>query len=157
MSQIGRYNIVRQTGSHGIAALYEAFDPIMQRSVNICLAEHPTDPDTAGDGGGAPVLVDSRRVSSLEHPNIVKVLAWDEDQDRPYMVMEQFEGRPLSEVLGERSTLPAEEVAGILKHAAAGLDHAHSNGLIHRNLTAASLLVSEDGDLKIAGFEMARQ
>jgi serine/threonine-protein kinase len=64
--------------------------------------------------------------------------------------MERFEGKPLS------GTLPPERLSAVLKKAALALDHAHSKGLIHRNLTPDCLLLDDDGNLKITGFEIAR-
>ena len=63
--------------------------------------------------------------------------------------MEQFDGKPLSGIL------PAQRLSAVLKKAALALDHAHSKGLIHRNLTPESLLLDDD-DLKVTGFEIAR-
>src|SRR5258708_5864275 len=64
--------------------------------------------------------------------------------------MERFDGKPLS------GRLSPERLSAVLKIAALALDHAHSKGLIHRNLTPDSLLLDDEGDLKITGFEIAR-
>jgi serine/threonine protein kinase len=151
MSQIGRYTIVKQTGIHALATMYEAFDPVMNRPVNIRVATNPGVSETE-----TPAQFDSRQLHGLDHPNIVKILAWEEDQDRPYMVLEQFEGQPLSLLLAGGSSLAPEKVAQILKNAASALDHLHSKGLIHRNLTPERVLVGEDSQLKLDGCEMAR-
>jgi serine/threonine protein kinase len=129
MSQIGRYEIVRQTGS-----LYLAFDPVMQRPVTIRIAE----------------ARQAKQLALLEHPNIIKFLACEEDDGRPYLVMERFDGKPIG------ARLSREVLARVLKKAALALDHAHSKGLIHRNLTPESLLLDDDEILKITGFEIAR-
>src|SRR5579884_31247 len=99
MSKIGRYTVVRKTGSHGIADLYEAFDPVMNRPVTLCVAEHPTDPRAGSEA--QPVLFDARQVSNLDHPNIVRVLACEADADRPFFVMEKVEGKTLDDILAE--------------------------------------------------------
>jgi hypothetical protein len=155
MTQIGRYTIVRQTGSHGDLALYEGFDPVMKRPVTIRMAGQ-TKGNTSPGATSSVVLFDSTQVANLDHPNIVKILAWDNEQDRPYLVMEQFNGTPLSEALSKQSTLPLPVVAEILKNAAAGLDHAHLGGLVHQNINLETVLRSEDGQLKIAGFDLAQ-
>jgi serine/threonine protein kinase len=156
MSQIGRYEIVRRTGTHGLGALYEAFDPVMNRPVKIRIAERTTDPGVSGDQARSAILFDAQQLAHLDHPNIVKVLSCDESDGNPFLVMEEFEGQPLSKLLAGGSTLAPEKIGEILKNVALGLDHAHSKGLIHRNLTPESVLVSEDGLVKISGFEIAR-
>jgi serine/threonine-protein kinase len=150
MSQIGRYEIVGQTGNHGLGSLYQAFDPVMARPVMIRIADRSTNPGVSFDQARQAILFDAKQLAHLDHPNIIKFLACEEDDGRPYLVMERFEGKPLSGVLSQ------EKLAGVLKKAALALDHAHSKGLIHRNLTPDSLLLNDDGDLKITGFEIAR-
>src|ERR1700685_1260414 len=116
MSQIGRYEIVRQTGNHGLGSLYQAFDPVMHRPVMIRMAD-------GSDVERQAVLFDAKQLAHLDHPNIIKFLACEEDDGRPYLVMERFEGKPLS---GRR--LSRERISGMLKSAALALDHAHSKG-----------------------------
>lgn len=154
MSQIGRYEIVRQTGNHGVGSLYQAFDPVMHRPVMIRIADRSTNPGVSFDQARQAILFDAKQLAHLDHPNIIKFLACEEDDGRPYLVMERFEGKPIDSRKGGR--LAADRLAAVLKKAALALDHAHAQGLIHRNLTPENLLLDDDGDLKITGFEIAR-
>jgi serine/threonine-protein kinase len=156
MTQIGRYDIVRKTGIHGLSVVYEAFDSKMQRPVTLRIAERrPTDPGGLAEQARDAIRSHAKLLAQLDHPNIVKVLSCEEVEDEPFLVMEQFESRPLSKLLAEGSALPPEQVIGILKSAAAGLDHAHAKGLIYGSLLPASLLLNDEGELKISGFESA--
>jgi serine/threonine-protein kinase len=150
MSNIGRYEVVRQTANHGLGSLYQAFDPVMRRPVMIRIADRSTNPGVSFDQARQAILFDAKQLAHLDHPNIIKFLACEEDDGRPYLVMERFDGKPLS------GRLSAEQLTVVLKSAALALDHAHSRGLIHRNLTPDSLLLDDEGDLKITGFEIAR-
>jgi serine/threonine protein kinase len=150
MSQIGRYEIVRQTGNHGLGSLYQAFDPVMHRGVMIRIADRSTNPGVSFDQARQAILFDAKQLAHLDHPNIIKFLACEEDDGRPYLVMEKFDGKPLS------GRMEPDRLSAVLKNAALALDHAHSKGLIHRNLTPESLLLDDEGDLKITGFEIAR-
>jgi eukaryotic-like serine/threonine-protein kinase len=150
MSQIGRYEIVGQTGNHGLGSLYQAFDPVMHRPVMIRIADRSTSPGVSFDQARQAILFDAKQLAHLDHPNIIKFLACEEDDGRPYLVMERFDGKPLN------GRLPPDRLSAVLKKAALALDHAHSKGLIHRNLTPENLLLDDDGDLKITGFEIAR-
>src|SRR5580698_3274320 len=102
MSQIGRYEIVRQTGNHGLGSLYQAFDPVMHRPVMIRVADR-TDQERQA------VLFDAKQLAHLDHPNIIKFLACEEEDGRTYLVMERFEGKAVSGVL------PAERLSAVLK------------------------------------------
>ncbi len=155
MTQIGRYEVKRKTGSHGTAALYEAFDPVMNRPVTIRITEGESDDAGAGEESGGNAPFDPHQMAALDHPNIIRVLACEEDGARPYLVMEQFEGKPLSAVLSEQPNLDQTKVTQILKSAASALDHVHAKGLIHNHLTPDSIVLSEDGLMKVAGFEVA--
>jgi serine/threonine protein kinase len=155
MTQIGRYEVKRKTGSHGTAALYEAFDPVMNRPVTIRITEGESDDSGAGEESSGNAPFDPHQMAGLDHPNIIRVLACEEDGARPYLVMEQFEGKPLSAVLSEQPNLDQNKVSQILKSAASALDHVHSKGLIHNHLTPDSIVLSEDGLMKVAGFEVA--
>src|SRR5450432_1695790 len=96
MSQIGRYEIVRQTGNHGLGSLYQAFDPVMHRPVMIRIADRSTDSGVSFDQARQAILFDAKQLAHLDHPNIIKFLACEEDDGRPYLVMERFDGKSLS-------------------------------------------------------------
>jgi serine/threonine protein kinase len=135
--------------------LYEAFDPVMNRPVTICLAERPTDPGVSSES--QPVLFDSRQVANLDHPNIVRVLACDEDENRPYFVLERIEGQSLTAILSSNGGgLPPDQVLAMVKQAALALDHVHSKGLVHNGLTSQKVFLGSERQLKLDGFEMAR-
>ena len=150
VSKIGRYEVVRQTGNHGLGSLYQAFDPVMHRAVMIRIAETSTHPGVSFDQARQAILFDAKQLAHLDHPNIIKFLACEEDDGRPYLVMERFDGKPLT------GQLAPERLVWILKKAALALDHAHTRGLIHRNLTPENLLLDGDAELKVTGFEIAR-
>src|SRR5271163_2479572 len=118
MSQIGRYEIVRQTGNHGLGSLYQAFDPVMHRPVTIRVAERSTSPGVSFDQARQAILFDAKQLAHLDHPNIIKFLACEEDDGRPYLVMERFEGKPIN------GQLSPEILVQVMKSAALALDHA---------------------------------
>ena len=124
MSQIGRYEIVGQTGNHGLGSLYQAFDPVMARPVMIRIADRSTNPGVSFDQARQAILFDAKQLAHLDHPNIIKFLACEEDDGRPYLVMERFEGKPLSGVLSQ------EKLAGVLKNKEVDLIDCSSGGLV---------------------------
>lgn len=145
MTQIGRYEIVKRTGNHGLESFYEAFDPLMGRSVTIRIADHaPEQPDKR-----PPAL----QLIELDHPNILKILAVDSDGDRPYLVLETFEGVSVASMLADVHEIPTQQAMKFLWLAAEAMDYAHSRGLVHGRLTPEALLFDADDELKVSGFD----
>jgi serine/threonine protein kinase len=92
------------------------------------------------------------------HPNIVQVFDFglDEPTGRHYIVMERIRGQSAAEILRDRSILPVSEALAIVSHACRGLDYAHRNGVVHRDIKPGNLLRSEEGMVKVADFGIAR-
>jgi serine/threonine protein kinase len=147
MTQIGRYEIVKRTGNHGLDSFYEAFDPVMRRSVTIRIADHA--PEQVRERATADQLIE------LDHPNILKILAADIDGDRPYLVLETFDGVTVASILGTGNEIPIQQVMKFLRRSAEAVDYAHSKGLVHGRITPDALLLDAGGELKVTGFEAA--
>lgn len=94
---------------------------------------------------------------SLQHPNIVRILAVDQDRDskQHFLVTEFVEGSSLRDLLGIRGKLSVTEGVRILEDAAAGLAYAHSKGVTHRDIKATNILVSSQGQAKLVDFGLA--
>jgi serine/threonine-protein kinase len=94
----------------------------------------------------------------LVHPNIVQVFDFglDERTDQHYIVMELVDGPSCAELLRDHGTLEVGETLDVIGQACRGLDHAHRNGVIHRDVKPGNLLRSGDGGVKLADFGIAR-
>jgi serine/threonine-protein kinase len=149
----GRYRIERVLGGGGMAVVYCAHDEELNRTVAIkLLAEH-----LAEDGEfHARFLREAKLAARLSHPNVVAVYDAGEDDGRPFIVMEVVDGETLASVLDRHGALPADEVVRLGVQAAAGLEHAHAHGLVHRDVKPQNLLIRADGVLKVADFGIAR-
>jgi serine/threonine-protein kinase len=151
----GRYRIERRLGIGGMATVQLAFDQRLERYVAIkLLAEHLADD---------PAFVSRFRREALSaarlvHPNIVQVFdfGFDERQHQHFIVMEHVPGHSCAELLRDRGHLNVREGVEILAQACRGLDYAHRNGVVHRDVKPGNLLVSDTGVVKLADFGIAR-
>jgi eukaryotic-like serine/threonine-protein kinase len=149
-----RYEILGTIGSGGMAVVYRAHDRELERDVAIkLLAEH-----LAADKEFRERFMRELRIAgSLSHPNVVNVYDGGEVDGRPFIVMECVDGVTLADELRRRKRFPPEEAVELALQACAGLQHAHEQGLVHRDIKPQNLLLrAEDGLLKIADFGIAR-
>jgi TolB-like protein/Tfp pilus assembly protein PilF len=144
---LGRYHIDARLGAGGMGVVYRAFDQLLQRPVAIkLLGEGPV--------GGDRLLQEARSASALNHPNICTVHEVGEHDGHPFIVMEFIEGEPLSLRL-DRGPVPPAEVLSIGEQIAEALIHAHSRGVIHRDLKCANVVATPDGRMKVLDFGIA--
>ena len=91
----------------------------------------------------------------LHHPNIVELYDWGDAGNRPYLALEFVDGATLSELLERFSRLPPEVALYILQEVLKGLQHAHENHLVHRDVKPSNVLIGRNGEVKIADFGIA--
>jgi serine/threonine-protein kinase len=151
----GRYELGDRLGVGGMSTVRIARDRRLERDVAVkVLAEHlAEDPQFV-----ARFRREALAAARLVHPNIVQVFDFglDEPTGRHYIVMEYIRGQSAAEILRERSILPVSEALAIVSHACRGLDYAHRNGVVHRDIKPGNLLRSEEGIVKVADFGIAR-
>ena len=97
----------------------------------------------------------ARKAAGLEHPNIARIVGVDEDDGRGYIAFERLSGRTLAVLLAERS-LSAAEVLDLGLPLAEALSYGHSQGVIHRELTPANVMVTDDGSPRLLDFGLAK-
>jgi serine/threonine-protein kinase len=149
----GRYRLVTALGTGASAHVYLADDVSLHRRVAIKIL-HPA---LAGDTAFLKRFrAEARAVAALNHPNILQVYDWGEQEDEPYLVLEYLAGGSLRQAFDTGVLLAPEQAVQVGIEAAAGLDYAHRRGLIHRDIKPANLLFDADGRLRIADFGLAR-
>jgi serine/threonine-protein kinase len=151
----GRYRIEGRLGVGGMSTVHLAFDNRLERYVAIkLLAEHLADDPTFVSRFRREALSAAR----LVHPNIVQVFdfGFDEGHHQHFIVMEHVAGNSCAELLRDRGHLDVTEAVGIVTQACRGLDYAHRNGVVHRDVKPGNLLVSDSDVVKLADFGIAR-
>ena len=151
--KFGHYLIEQKLGEGGMGVVYRAQDEKLQRDVALKFLEALP---TGSSASHERVLQEARAISALNHPNICTVYEVGEIDSKPYIAMEFIEGRPLSlEITSGGMALEQVERYGM--QLADALGHAHSRGIVHRDLKSANVLVTPQGRLKVLDFGISRR
>ncbi len=151
---IGRYRIDRLLGRGGMALVYLGHDAKLGRPVAIKLL---ADNLATVLSRSSRFMREARMAAGLSHVNIVHVYDVGQDGDqRPYIVMEYVDGESLAETIAREGRLAPARVCEIALDCCRGLQHAHSAGLVHRDIKPHNLLADRQGLVKIADFGVAR-
>jgi serine/threonine-protein kinase len=145
----GRYRVTGRAGSGGMATILLAMDQVLNREVALKRL-HPG--ERADDA--KRLRREARIGASLVHPNLVVVFDTIVSDDGDFIVMEYVDGRPLSELI-RSGELDSQGVLAILEPLADALDYAHSNGVIHRDVKPANVLITHDGQVKLVDLGAA--
>lgn len=148
-----RYRLEERLGGGGMAVLYRAYDEVLQRDVAIkFLAPDRVISDTAS----ARFLREARAVARLSHPNIMTLYDVDREGAWHYLVLEHIHGRDLHALLVERGgpLLPEEAVAAV-RGVLEALAYAHAQGVVHRDIKPQNIMLTPDGQVKVADFGLA--
>src|SRR5437868_3868865 len=151
----GRYRIEGRLGVGGMSTVHLAFDHRLERNVAIkLLAEHLADDPAFVSRFRREALAAAR----LVHPNIVQVFdfGFDEKQRQHFIVMEHVPGFSCAELLRDHGRMEVDQAVDVVTQACRGLDYAHRNGVVHRDVKPGNLLVSDSEVVKLADFGIAR-
>ena len=149
----GRYRVDTMIATGGMSAVYRGLDLRLDRPVALKIMNSRY----AGDNQFlARFQREARAVARLKDPGLVAVYDQGIDGQHPFLVMELIEGGTLRELLRERGPMPPHAVAAVLRPVLGGLAVAHRAGLVHRDIKPENVLISDDGDVKIADFGLVR-
>jgi tRNA A-37 threonylcarbamoyl transferase component Bud32 len=147
----GRYSIERAIGRGATATVYLARDAESAQQVAIKVLR----PELAQSGASVRFLREIRRTGELRHPHILPVLDSGEHNGQLFFVLPYMEGGTLRDRLAQEKQLPIEDAVAIARTVAEALDHAHRNGLIHRDVKPENILFGE-GQAHLSDFGIAR-
>ncbi|MEX1093688.1 MAG: serine/threonine-protein kinase [Acidimicrobiia bacterium] len=148
-----RYELVESLGTGGMATVWRARDTVLDRWVALKrLLPHANNDPVVSERFRREALSSAR----LSHPGIVTVYDAGEDEDGPFIVLELVEGETLGDLLKREGSLDVAATAGIVRQVADALDYAHSQGVIHRDVKPANLMIASDGTVQLTDFGIAR-
>jgi serine/threonine protein kinase len=148
----GRYTIERPIARGGMADVFLARDGQLDRqvAVKILFPEFARDPSFV-----ERFRREAQNAAMLNHANIVSVYDYGQQHGTYFIVMEYVEGQSLRDILRGQGRLPAMQVARIGSEIAAGLDFAHRHGVVHRDIKPGNVLLTPQGEVKVADFGIA--
>ncbi|HRF00912.1 MAG TPA: Hsp70 family protein [Pirellulaceae bacterium] len=150
---LGNYLLCDRIGAGSMGQVFRAKHRRMDRIVAVKVLEPGSDD---GDQHYRRFLREVRTAARLAHPNIVTAHDADESGGRCYLVMEYVEGVDLMTAVRRDGPLPVAKAIDCLLQAARGLQHAHSHGLVHRDVKPANLLLADNGVVKLLDLGLAR-
>ena len=152
----GRYQLLRQVATGGMASIYEGFDTRLDRKVAVKIMH----PHLAQDEQFVERFIrEAKAAAALSHPNIVAVQdqGWNQSgTPAVFIVMEMVEGHTLREYLNEQGRLTYRDGIRFLLPVLSALAAAHKEGIVHRDIKPENILVSKEGRIKIADFGLAK-
>src|SRR5690606_8253389 len=145
--------MLARIGGGGMALVYKAYDTVLQRHVAVKVLR---DQFVHDEEFIQRFRREARSAASLSHPNVVSIYDVGQDQDTHFIVMEYIEGGTLNDIIKERAPLQPDEAVRIASQICDALDHAHHNGIIHRDIKPHNILISNNGRIKVTDFGIAR-
>ena len=148
-----RYRLTEQIGMGGMAIVYRAVDLRTGHNVAVKVLRPEYNEDSEFIGR---FQREAEAASKMTHHNIVNLLDVGMDGDNRYLVMEYVQGKTLKSVIQERGKLNPALAGQIAIRILSALEHAHRNGIVHRDIKPQNILVHADGHIKVADFGIAR-
>lgn len=158
-NKLGRYQILSELGRGAMGVVYKAHDPVIERDVAVKAIQ------LAFQVSAEEKQVylnrfyrEAKAAGKLNHPNIVTIYDVDEDKETgtPFIVMEFLEGTTLQEIINDGILLPVHNVKEIIIQIADALQYAHRQGVVHRDVKSANIILVEGMKAKIMDFGIAR-
>lgn len=146
---LGKYKILSPLGSGGFGAVYLAKDTWIDKDVAIKVPHKQ-------NLNFSELLREPRLLAALDHPNIVSITTAEKENDVFFIVMEYVNGDTLENIISHDGALDTARVVNYTMQIASAIDHAHRQGVIHRDLRPPNVLVSDSGTLKVADFGTSR-
>lgn len=149
----GRYALGERLGGGGTAFVYKGRDSLLNRTVAVKVLNTQL---TSDEDFVAKFRREAQAAASLSNPHIVGIYDVGQDGDIYYIVMEYVEGKTLKHHITEKGPLDMPQALDVAMQIAEGLRHAHRHGVVHRDIKPHNILLTRDGQAKVADFGIAR-
>jgi eukaryotic-like serine/threonine-protein kinase len=154
--KIGKYQITRELGKGAMGMVYEGWDPIIERRVAIKTILPEFLADAESEEAVARFKREAQASGRLQHPGIVQVYEYSEDNGMAFIVMEYAEGAELKDYLKKGKRFEMVHIFEIMKQLLVALDYSHKQGVVHRDIKPANIMVTNGLKVKLMDFGIAR-
>ncbi|MCX7686312.1 MAG: protein kinase, partial [Acetobacteraceae bacterium] len=151
-----KYEIRGTLGAGAMGVVYDAWDRLIERRVAIKVVRRPGGNDPDAIEAHARFRREAQAAGRLQHPNIVAVYDYGEDETAAWIVMELVEGGSLKKRLDAKERFPIAEIVRVMTQVLEALDYSHKRGVVHRDIKPANVMLGEGGQVKLADFGIAR-
>lgn len=153
---ISKYEVRRELGKGAMGTVYEGFDPVIERPVAIktILADYLQNVES--ESAAARFRREAQVGGKLQHPGIVGVYEYGEDETMAFIVMEYVQGRDLRTLLRERGRLELIDVYEVMRQLLAALDYSHKQDVVHRDIKPTNVMVLDGMKIKVMDFGIAK-
>jgi len=150
---IGKCTIEAFIAAGGMGAVYRAHQPLLNRTValKVLNSQFTSQADVVGR-----FVREGKLAARLDHPSIIRMYDAAEENHQYFLIMEYVEGKSLSEIIKRSGPLPVRDVLRLARDVAEALEYAHSQGVVHRDIKPGNILLTKDGQAKVADFGIAR-
>ncbi|MFN8371340.1 MAG: protein kinase [Anaerolineae bacterium] len=151
-SKLGAYEIREEIGKGGMATVYRAHQPTVDRDVAIKVIKNSIKDDA---DAVQRFQREARVIARLEHPHILPIYDFDGSHEPPYIVMRFLDGGTLKDVM-KQGLLPFSEVTYLIQQVASALDYAHRQGVVHRDIKPSNIMIDREGNAFVSDLGIAR-
>ncbi len=154
--KLGKYEIRGTLGRGAMGVVYDGWDPLIARRVAIKTLRLPNEDDAEAEEGLARFRREAQAAGRLQHPNVVAVYEYGETGETAYLVMEFVDGRSLKSALDADERFPLPELVRVMQQLLEALQYSHDHGVVHRDIKPANIILTRNGQVKVADFGVAR-
>ncbi len=151
-----KYEVRGTLGAGAMGTVYDAIDRIIERRVAIKVVKRPAENDPEAVEAHARFRREAQAAGRLSHPNIVGVYDYGENATDAWIVMELVEGGSLKNRLDKQERFTIPDIVRVMGEVCAGLHYSHQRGVVHRDIKPGNIMLTTDGQVKIADFGIAR-
>jgi serine/threonine-protein kinase len=156
LTRLGKYEIWRELGRGAMGVVYEAFDPLIQRTVAIKTILKSSFDKSEAKEAFSRFRREAQAAGRLTHPKIVSIYEYGEDEEMAYIVMELIRGRELKDYFDREEHFEVRDGVRIVLQLLDALDYSHSRGVVHRDIKPANIMITDEGGIKVADFGIAK-
>lgn len=152
--QLGKYKILNELGEGGFGIVYHAYDTILQRDVALKVLRTRS---LSSPQDVKRFTTEAQSAARLDHPNLVKIYDYGEWERRYYLVMQYLPQGTLAQYIQKKGALALSEALPIIKQIASGLEYAHSQNIVHRDVKPSNILFDPHGNAVLTDFGLVKE